>query len=184
MTVFLSKNNRVARYLFSGAATWLMVRRHWFHLLRLWDGKGAPPSIFSNHLKSFGMPTCLILKILSVWFVGPLSKGRNLWLQLILPPVRRVLFILSIADYREKIGDTVVSAMKQAHEGEALCFLEPVFPTLTEEVIPSESKSVKTILMEHFQRLMARDGLRFGRRAGRCFGIACHRRWKWTWFET
>ncbi len=32
--------------------------------------------------------------------------------------------------------------------------------------------------MEHFQRLMARDGFAFWRRAGRCFGIACHRRWK------
>ena len=47
------------------------------------------------------------------------------------------------------IGDTAVSVMKQApSEGEALSVsLSQVFPTLTEEVTPSESKSkLKMIL--------------------------------------
>lgn len=41
--------------------------------------------------------------------------------------------------------------------------MSQVFPTLTEEVTPSESKSKlkNDFDLEHFQRLMARDGLRF-----------------------
>ena len=57
--------------------------------------------------------------------------------------------------------------MKQTpSEGEALSrFLwSQVFPTLTEEVTPTESKSKlkkNDFDLEHFQRLMARDGWRF-----------------------
>lgn len=89
----------------------------------------------------------------------------------------------------KKIGDTAVSAMKQApSEGEALSVsLSQVFPTLTEEVTPSESKSKlkKDFDLEHFQQLMARDGLRFEDEQAdvlELFAIADEK--KWTWFET
>jgi len=89
----------------------------------------------------------------------------------------------------KKIGDTAVSAMKQApSEGEALSVsLSQVFPTLTEEVPPSESKSKlkNDFDLEHFQQLMARDGLRFEDEQAdvlELFAIADEK--KWTWFET
>ena len=73
-------------------------------------------------------------------------------------------------------------------EGEALSVsLSQVFPTLTEEVTPSESKSKlkNDFDLEHFQRLMARDGLRFEDEQAdvlELFAIADEK--KWTWFET
>ena len=88
-----------------------------------------------------------------------------------------------------KIGDTALASMKQApSEGEALSVsLSQVFPNLTEEVTPTESKSKlkNDFDLEHFQRLMARDGLRFENEKAdvlELFAIADEK--KWTWFET
>ena len=58
----------------------------------------------------------------------------------------------------KKIGDTALASMKQApSEGEAVSVsLSQVFPNLTEEVTPTESKSKlkNDFDLEHFQRLM------------------------------
>ena len=166
----------------------------YLYAITFWDG-GQKEHLFShilNHL-NFGMPTLLqSFKVLSALDLLTLyQRGETYELQLHSPLSSQEFLSHSVYSrlLEKKIGDTAVSAMKQApSEGEALSVsLSQVFPTLTEEVTPSESKSKlkNDFDLEHFQQLMARDGLRFEDEQAdvlELFAIADEK--KWTWFET
>lgn len=193
------KNNRVSQDTSSLVQCYLPIIGQealslYLYAITFWDG-GQKEHLFShilNHL-NFGMPTLLqSFKILSALDLLTLyQKGETYELQLH-PPLSSQEFLSHSVYSRlleKKIGDTAVSAMKQApSEGEALSVsLSQVFPTLTEEVTPSESKSKlkNDFDLEHFQQLMARDGLRFEDEQTdvlELFAIADEK--KWTWFET
>ena len=115
------------------------------------------------------MPTLLqSFKVLSALDLLTLyQKGEVYELQLHSPLSSQEFLSHSVYSrlLERKIGDTALASMKQApSEGEALSVsLSQVFPNLTEEGTPIESKiKMKNDFdLEHFQRLMARDGLRF-----------------------
>ena len=193
------KNNRVSQDTSSLVQCYLPIIGQealslYLYAITFWDG-GQKEHLFShilNHL-NFGMPTLLqSFKILSALDLLTLyQKGETYELQLHSPLSSQEFLRHSI--YRtlleRKIGDTAVSTMKQVpSEGEALSVsLSQVFPTLTEEVTPTESKSKlkNDFDLEYFQRLMARDGLRFENEQAdvlELFAIADEK--KWTWFET
>lgn len=193
------KNNRVSQDTSSLVQCYLPIIGQealslYLYAITFWDG-GQKEHLFShilNHL-NFGMPTLLqSFKVLSALDLLTLyQRGETYELQLH-PPLSSQDFLSHSVYSRlleKKIGDTAVSAMKQApSEGEALSVsLSQVFPTLTEEVTPSESKSKfkNDFDLEHFQRLMARDGLRFEDEQAdvlELFAMADEK--KWTWFET
>ena len=193
------KNNRVSQDTSSLVQCYLPIIGQealslYLYAITFWDG-GQKEHLFShilNHL-NFGMPTLLqSFKVLSALDLLTLyQKGETYELQLH-PPLSSQEFLSHSVYSRlleKKIGDTAVSAMKQApSEGEALSVsLSQVFPTLTEKVTPSESKSKlkNDFDLEHFQQLMARDGLRFEDEQAdvlELFAIADEK--KWTWFET
>lgn len=193
------KNNRVSQDTSSLVQCYLPIIGQealslYLYAITFWDG-GQKEHLFShilNHL-NFGMPTLLqSFKVLSALDLLTLyQRGETYELQLH-PPLSSQDFLSHSVYSRlleKKIGDTAVSAMKQApSEGEALSVsLSQVFPTLTEEVTPSESKSKfkNDFDLEHFQRLMARDGLRFEDEQAdvlELFAITDEK--KWTWFET
>ena len=193
------KNNRVSQDTSSLVQCYLPIIGQealslYLYAITFWDG-GQKEHLFShilNHL-NFGMPTLLqSFKVLSALDLLTLyQKGETYELQLH-PPLSSQEFLSHSVYSRlleKKIGDTAVSAMKQApSEGEAFSVsLSQVFPTLTEEVTPSESKSKlkNDFDLEHFQQLMARDGLRFEDEQAdvlELFAIADEK--KWTWFET
>ena len=193
------KNNRVSQDTSSLVQCYLPIIGQealslYLYSITFWDG-GQKEHLFShilNHL-NFGMPTLLqSFKILSALDLLTLyQKGEAYELQLHSPLSSQEFLSHSVYSrlLEKKIGDTAVSAMKQApSEGEALSVsLSQVFPTLTEEVTPSESKSKlkNDFDLEHFQQLMARDGLRFEDEQAdvlELFAIADEK--KWTWFET
>lgn len=193
------KNNRVSQDTSSLVQCYLPIIGQealslYLYAITFWDG-GQKEHLFShilNHL-NFGMPTLLqSFKVLSALNLLTLyQRGETYELQLH-PPLSSQEFLSHSVYSRlleKKIGDTAVSAMKQApSEGEALSVsLSQVFPTLTEEMTPTESKSKlkNDFDLEHFQRLMARDGLRFEDEQAdvlELFAIADEK--KWTWFET
>ena len=193
------KNNRVSQDTSSLVQCYLPIIGQealslYLYTIIFWDG-GQKEHLFShilNHL-NFGMPTLLqSFKILSALDLLTLYQKENVYeLQLHSPLSSQEFLSHSVYSrlLEKKIGDTAVSAMKQApSEGEALSVsLSQVFPTLTEEVTPSESKSKlkNDFDLEHFQQLMARDGLRFEDEQTdvlELFAIADEK--KWTWFET
>ena len=193
------KNNRVSQDTSSLVQCYLPIIGQealslYLYTITFWDG-GQKEHLFShilNHL-NFGMPTLLqSFKVLSALDLLTLyQKGETYELQLHSPLSSQEFLSHSVYSrlLERKIGDTAVSAMKQApSEGEALSVsLSQVFPTLTEEVTPSESKSKlkNDFDLEHFQQLMARDGLRFEDEQAdvlELFAIADEK--KWTWFET
>ena len=193
------KNNRVSQDTSSLVQCYLPIIGQealslYLYTITFWDG-GQKEHLFShilNHL-NFGMPTLLqSFKVLSALDLLTLyQKGETYELQLHSPLSSQEFLSHSVYSrlLEKKIGDTAVSAMKQApSEGEALSVsLSQVFPTLTEEVTPSESKSKlkNDFDLGHFQRLMARDGLRFEDEQAdvlELFAIADEK--KWTWFET
>lgn len=193
------KNNRVSQDTSSLVQCYLPIIGQealslYLYAITFWDG-GKKEHLFShilNHL-NFGMPTLLqSFKILSALDLLTLyQKGETYELQLHSPLSSQEFLSHSVYSrlLEKKIGDTAVSAMKQApSEGEELSVsLSQVFPTLTEEVTPSESKSKlkNDFDLEYFQRLMARDGLRFEDEQAdvlELFAIADEK--KWTWFET
>ena len=193
------KNNRVSQDTSSLVQCYLPIIGQealslYLYAITFWDG-GQKEHLFShilNHL-NFGMPTLLqSFKILSALDLLTLyQKGETYELQLHSPLSSQDFLSHSVYSrlLEKKIGDTAVSAMKQApSEGEAFSVsLSQVFPTLTEEVTPSESKSKlkNDFDLEHFQQLMARDGLRFEDEQAdvlELFAIADEK--KWTWFET
>ena len=193
------KNNRVSQDTSSLVQCYLPIIGQealslYLYAITFWDG-GQKEHLFShilNHL-NFGMPTLLqSLKVLSALDLLTLyQKGETYELQLHSPlPIQDFLSHSVYSRLLErKIGDTAVSAMKQApSEGEAFSVsLSQVFPTLTDEVTPREFKSKlkNDFDLEHFQRLMARDGLRFENEQAdvlELFAIADEK--KWTWFET
>ena len=193
------KNNRVSQDTSSLVQCYLPIIGQealslYLYAITFWDG-GQKEHLFSrilNHL-NFGMPTLLqSFKILSALDLLTLyQKGETYELQLHSPlPIQDFLSHSVYSRLLEKkIGDTAVSAMKQApSEGEAFSVsLSQVFPTLTDEVTPREFKSKlkNDFDLEHFQRLMARDGLRFENEQAdvlELFAIADEK--KWTWFET
>ena len=193
------KNNRVSQDTSSLVQCYLPIIGQealslYLYAITFWDG-GQKEHLFShilNHL-NFGMPTLLqSFKVLSALDLLTLyQRGETYELQLHSPLSSQEFLSHSVYSrlLEKKIGDTAVSAMKQApSEGEALSFsLSQVFPTLTEEVTPSESKSKlkNDFDLEHFQQLMARDGLRFEDEQAdvlELFAIADEK--KWTWFET
>ena len=193
------KNNRVSQDTSSLVQCYLPIIGQealslYLYAITFWDG-GQKEHLFShilNHL-NFGMPTLLqSFKILSALDLLTLyQKGEVYELQLHSPLSSQDFLSHSVYSrlLEKKIGDTAVSAMKQTpSEGEALpVSLSQVFPTLTEEVTPSESKSKlkNDFDLEHFQQLMARDGLRFEDEQAdvlELFAIADEK--KWTWFET
>lgn len=193
------KNNRVSQDTSSLVQCYLPIIGQealslYLYAITFWDG-GQKEHLFShilNHL-NFGMPTLLqSFKILSALDLLTLYQKENVYeLQLHSPLSSHEFLSHSVYSrlLERKIGDTAVSAMKQApSEGEALSVsLSQVFPTLTEEVTPSESKSKlkNDFDLEYFQRLMARDGLRFEDEQAdvlELFAIADEK--KWTWFET
>lgn len=169
------KNNRVSQDTSSLVQCYLPIIGQealslYLYTITFWDG-GQKEHLFShilNHL-NFGMPTLLqSFKVLSAFDLLTLYQKENVYeLQLHSPLSSQEFLSHSVYSrlLEKKIGDTAVSAMKQTpSEGEALSVsLSQVFPTLTEEVTPSESKSKlkNDFDLEHFQRLMARDGLRF-----------------------
>lgn len=193
------KNNRVSQDTSSLVQCYLPIIGQealslYLYAITFWDG-GQKEHLFShilNHL-NFGMPTLLqSFKVLSALDLLTLyQRGETYELQLH-PPLSSQEFLSHSVYSRlleKKIGDTAVSAMKQApSEGEAFSVsLSQVFPTLTEEVTPIESKSKlkNDFDLEYFQRLMARDGLRFEDEQAdvlELFAIADEK--KWTWFET
>ena len=192
------KNNRVSQDTSSLVQCYLPIIGQealslYLYTITFWDG-GQKEHLFShilNHL-NFGMPTLLqSFKILSALDLLTLyQKGETYELQLHSPLSSQEFLSHSVYSrlLEKKIGDTAVSAMKQApSEGEELSVsLSQVFPTLTEEVTPSEPKSKlkNDFDLEHFQRLMARDGLRFENEQAEVlelFAIADEK--KWTWFE-
>ena len=193
------KNNRVSQDTSSLVQCYLPIIGQealslYLYAITFWDG-GQKEHLFShilNHL-NFGMPTLLqSFKVLSALDLLTLyQKGETYELQLHSPLSSQEFLRHTI--YRtlleKKIGDTAVSTMKQIpSEGEALSVsLSQVFPNLTEEVTPIESKIKKKndFDLEHFQKLMARDGLRFENEQAdilELFAIADEK--KWTWFET
>ena len=193
------KNNRVSQDTSSLVQCYLPIIGQealslYLYAITFWDG-GQKEHLFShilNHL-NFGMPTLLqSFKVLSAFDLLTLyQRGETYELQLHSPLSSQEFLSHSVYSrlLEKKIGDTAVSAMKQApSEGEALSVsLSQVFPTLTEEVTPSESKSKlkNDFDLEHFQQLMARDGLRFEDEQAdvlELFAIADEK--KWTWFET
>ena len=193
------KNNRVSQDTSSLVQCYLPIIGQealslYLYTITFWDG-GQKEHLFShilNHL-NFGMPTLLqSFKVLSALDLLTLyQKGETYELQLHSPLSSQEFLSHSVYSrlLEKKIGDTAVSAMKQApSEGEALSVsLSQVFPTLTEEVTPSESKSKlkNDFDLGNFQRLMARDGLRFEDEQAdvlELFAIADEK--KWTWFET
>ena len=193
------KNNRVSQDTSSLVQCYLPIICQealslYLYTITFLDG-GQKEHLFShilNHL-NFGMPTLLqSFKILSALDLLTLyQRGETYELQLHSPLSSQEFLSHSVYSrlLEKKIGDTAVSAMKQApSEGEALSVsLSQVFPTLTEEVTPSESKSKlkNDFDLEHFQQLMARDGLRFEDEQAdvlELFAIADEK--KWTWFET
>ena len=193
------KNNRVSQDTSSMVQCYLPIIGQealslYLYTITFWDG-GQKEHLFShilNHL-NFGMPTLLqSFKVLSALDLLTLyQKGDTYELQLHSPLSSQEFLSHSVYSrlLEKKIGDTAVSAMKQApSEGEALSVsLSQVFPTLTEKVTPSESKSKlkNDFDLEHFQQLMARDGLRFEDEQAdvlELFAIADEK--KWTWFET
>ncbi len=193
------KNNRVSQDTSSLVQCYLPIIGQealslYLYAITFWDG-GQKEHLFShilNHL-NFGMPTLLqSFKVLSALDLLTLyQKGEAYELQLHSPLSSQEFLSHSVYSrlLERKIGDTAVSTMKQVpSEGEALSVsLSQVFPSLTEEVTPTESK-IKTknnFDLEHFQRLMARDGLRFEDEQAdvlELFAIADEK--KWTWFET
>ena len=193
------KNNRVSQDTSSLVQCYLPIIGQealslYLYAITFWDG-GQKEHLFShilNHL-NFGMPTLLqSFKVLSAVDLLTLYQKEDVYeLQLHSPLSSQEFLSHSVYSrlLEKKIGDTAVSAMKQApSEGEVLSVsLSQVFPTLTEEVTPIESK-IKTkndFDLEHFQRLMARDGLRFENEQAdvlELFAIADEK--KWTWFET
>ena len=193
------KNNRVSQDTSSLVQCYLPIIGQealslYLYTITFWDG-GQKEHLFShilNHL-NFGMPTLLqSFKVLSAFDLLTLYQKENVYeLQLHSPLSSQEFLSHSVYSrlLEKKIGDTAVSAMKQTpSEGEALSVsLSQVFPTLTEEVTPSESKSKlkNDFDLEYFQRLMARDGLRFEDEQAdvlELFAIADEK--KWTWFET
>lgn len=193
------KNNRVSQDTSSLVQCYLPIIGQealslYLYTITFWDG-GQKEHLFShilNHL-NFGMPTLLqSFKVLSALDLLTLyQKGETYELQLHSPLSSQEFLSHSVYSrlLEKKIGDTAVSAMKQApSEGEELSVsLSQVFPTLTEEVTPSESKSkLKSDFdLEHFHRLMVRDGLRFENEQTdvlELFAISDEK--KWTWFET
>ena len=193
------KNNRVSQDTSSLVQCYLPIIGQealslYLYTITFWDG-GQKEHLFShilNHL-NFGMPTLLqSFKVLSAFDLLTLYQKENVYeLQLHSPLSSQEFLSHSVYSrlLEKKIGDTAVSAMKQTpSEGEALSVsLSQVFPTLTEEVTPSESKSKlkNDFDLEHFQQLMARDGLRFEDEQAdvlELFAIADEK--KWTWFET
>ena len=193
------KNNRVSQDTSSLVQCYLPIIGQealslYLYAITFWDG-GQKEHLFANILNhlNFGMNTLLqSFKILSALDLLTLyQKGETYELQLHSPLSSQEFLSHSVYSrlLEKKIGDTAVSAMKQApSEGEVLSVsLSQVFPTLTEEVTPIESK-IKTkndFDLEHFQRLMARDGLRFENEQAdvlELFAIADEK--KWTWFET
>ena len=193
------KNNRVSQDTSSLVQCYLPIIGQealslYLYTITFWDG-GQKEHLFShilNHL-NFGMPTLLqSFKVLSALDLLTLyQKGDTYELQLHSPLSSQEFLSHSVYSrlLEKKIGDTAVSAMKQApSEGEALSVsLSQVFPTLIEEVTPSESKSKlkNDFDLDHFQQLMARDGLRFENEQAdvlELFAIADEK--KWTWFET
>ena len=193
------KNNRVSQDTSSLVQCYLPIIGQealslYLYAITFWDG-GQKEHLFANILNhlNFGMNTLLqSFKILSALDLLILyQKGEVYELQLHSPLSSQEFLSHSVYSrlLEKKIGDTAVSAMKQApSEGEALSVsLSQVFPTLTEEVTPSESKSKlkNDFDLEYFQRLMARDGLRFEDEQAdvlELFAIADEK--KWTWFET
>lgn len=192
------KNNRVSQDTSSLVQCYLPIIGQealslYLYTITFWDG-GQKEHLFShilNHL-NFGMPTLLqSFKILSALDLLTLYQKENVYeLQLHSPLSSQEFLSHSVYSrlLEKKIGDTAVSAMKQVpSEGEALSVsLSQVFPTLTEEVTPSEFKSKlkNDFDLEHFQQLMARDGLRFEDEQTdvlELFAIADEK--KWTWFE-
>ena len=193
------KNNRVSQDTSSLVQCYLPIIGQealslYLYAITFWDG-GQKEHLFANILNhlNFGMPSLLnSFKVLSALDLLTLyQKGEVYELQLHSPLSSQDFLSHSVYSrlLERKIGDTAVSAMKQApSEGEALSVsLSQVFPSLTEEVTPTESK-IKTkndFDLEHFQRLMARDGLRFENEQAdvlELFAIADEK--KWTWFET
>ena len=193
------KNNRVSQDTSSLVQCYLPIIGQealslYLYAITFWDG-GQKEHLFShilNHL-NFGMPTLLqSFKVLSALDLLTLyQKGEVYELQLHSPLSSQEFLSHSVYSrlLEKKIGDTAVSAMKQApSEGEEFSVsLSQVFPTLTEKVTPSESKSKlkNDFDLEHFQQLMARDGLRFENEQAdvlELFAIADEK--KWTWFET
>ena len=193
------KNNRVSQDTSSLVQCYLPIIGQealslYLYAITFWDG-GQKEHLFShilNHL-NFGMPTLLqSFKILSALDLLTLyQKGEVYELQLYSPLSSQDFLSHSVYSrlLEKKIGDTAVASMKQApSEGEALSVsLSQVFPILTEEVTLSEPKSKlkNDFDLEHFQRLMARDGLRFEDEQAdvlELFAIADEK--KWTWFET
>ena len=193
------KNNRVSQDTFSLVQCYLPIIGQealslYLYAITFWDG-GQKEHLFShilNHL-NFGMPTLLqSLKVLSALDLLTLyQKGETYELQLHSPLSSQDFLSHSVYSrlLEKKIGDTALASLKQTpSEGEALSVsLSQVFPNLTEEVTPSESKiKMKNYFdLEHFQRLMARDGLRFENEQAdvlELFAIADEK--KWTWIET
>ena len=193
------KNNRVSQDTSSLVQCYLPIIGQealslYLYAITFWDG-GQKEHLFShilNHL-NFGMPTLLqSFKILSALDLLTLyQKGETYELQLHSPLSSQEFLSHSVYSrlLERKIGDTGLASMKQVpSEGEALSVtLSQVFPTLTDEVTPREFKSKlkNDFDLEHFQRLMARDGLRFENEQAdvlELFAIADEK--KWTWFET
>ena len=193
------KNNRVSQDTSSLVQCYLPIIGQealslYLYAITFWDG-GQKEHLFANILNhlNFGMNTLLqSFKILSALDLLTLyQKGEVYELQLHSPLSSQEFLSHSVYSrlLEKKIGDTAVSAMKQApSEGEVLSVsLSQVFPTLTEEVttIESKSKLKNDFDLEHFQQLMARDGLRFENEQAdvlELFAIADEK--KWTWFET
>ena len=193
------KNNRVSQDTSSLVQCYLPIIGQealslYLYAVTFWDG-GQKEHLFANILNhlNFGMNTLLqSFKILSALDLLTLyQEGEVYELQLYSPLSSQDFLSHSVYSrlLEKKIGDTAVSAMKQApSEGEELSVsLSQVFPNLTEEVttIESKSKLKNDFDLEHFQQLMARDGLRFENEQAdvlELFAIADEK--KWTWFET
>ena len=193
------KNNRVSQDTSSLVQCYLPIIGQealslYLYAITFWDG-GQKEHLFANILNhlNFGMNTLLqSFKILSaVDLLTLYQEGEVYELQLYSPLSSQDFLSHSVYSrlLEKKIGDTAVSAMKQApSEGEELSVsLSQVFPNLTEEVttIESKSKLKNDFDLEHFQQLMARDGLRFENEQAdvlELFAIADEK--KWTWFET
>ncbi|ORO79960.1 DnaD domain protein [Streptococcus oralis] len=193
------KNNRVSQDTSSLVQCYLPIIGQealslYLYAITFWDG-GQKEHLFANILNhlNFGMNTLLqSFKILSALDLLTLyQKGEVYELQLHSPLSSQDFLSHSVYSrlLERKIGDTAVFAMKQApSEGEELSVsLSQIFPNLTEEVttIESKSKLKNDFDLEHFQQLMARDGLRFENEQAdvlELFAIADEK--KWTWFET
>ena len=193
------KNNRVSQDTSSLVQCYLPIIGQealslYLYALTFWDG-GQKEHLFShilNHL-NFGMPTLLqSFKVLSALDLLTLYQKGESYELVIHPPLSSQEFLSHSVYSRlleRKIGDAALASLKQApSEGEELSVsLSQVFPNLTEEVTPTEFKiKMKNDFdLEHFQRLMARDGLRFENEQAdvlELFAIADEK--KWTWFET